>query len=47
MYMYMFLLLLFVVDSASLTYKFLTRLPGGCSGGRPESPPDSLKRSEA
>ena len=29
-------------DSASLPYKFLTRLPGVCSGGE-GTPPETLK----
>ena len=33
---------IFVVDSASLPFKFLTRLPGVCSGGE-GIPPETLK----
>ena len=35
-------LMLFCFDSASLPFKFLNRLPGGCSGGE-GTPPETLK----
>ena len=42
-YTYMlFICFVVFVDSASLPYKFLTRLPGVCSGGGRGFPPETL-----
>ena len=41
MYMCIYIYI-YIFDSASLPYKFLTRLPGVCSGGE-GTPPETLK----